>query len=202
VLRAMRDNRVLDLGQSANTPQNVGCASLILYAKAISVPPGGTLQRSIELPSRRCVLRYPCAIVRRSRTTIPASAHGYRGVAHMKSLALVATMVVTMFASVTSASASCPVGHSEALEAATVQATAVAHPGHMWSHPGYTTISVTTTGAEKCITLEESVALLPHELAEGLGAKTLKRRCHDKRTLKSAGIHFMGSRSPRRSRRC
>ncbi len=92
----------------------------------------------------------------------------------MKSLALVATMVVTMFASVTSASASCPVGHSEALEAATVQATAVAHPGHTWSHPGYTTISVTTTGAEKCITLEESVALLPHELAEGLGAKTLK----------------------------
>jgi len=120
------------------------------------------------------VLRYPCAIVRRSRTTIPASAHGYRGVAHMKSLALVATMVVTMFASVTSASASCPVGHSEALEAATVQATAVAHPGHTWSHPGYTTISATTTGAEKCITLEESVALLPHELAEGLGAKTLK----------------------------
>jgi hypothetical protein len=93
----------------------------------------------------------------------------------MKSLALVATMVVTMFASVTSASASCPVGHSEALEAATVQATVVAHPGHTWSHPGYTTISVTTTGAEKCITLEESVALLPHELAEGLGAKTLPR---------------------------
>ena len=42
----------------------------------------------------------------------------------MKSLALVATMAVTIFASVTSASASCPVGRSEALEAATVQATA------------------------------------------------------------------------------
>jgi hypothetical protein len=113
-------------------------------------------------------------MVRRSRT-IPASAqgYGYRGAAHMKSLVLVATMAVTVFASVASASA-CPVGQSEALEAATVQATAVAHRGHTWSHPGYTTISVTTTGVEKCITLEESVALLPHELAEGPGAKTLK----------------------------
>lgn len=40
--------------------------------------------------------------------------------------------------------------------------------------PGYTTINVTTTSVEKCISLEESVALLPHELAEGSGAKTLK----------------------------
>ena len=43
MLRAMRDNRLLDLGQSANTPQNVGCASLILYAKAISVRHPGAL---------------------------------------------------------------------------------------------------------------------------------------------------------------
>jgi hypothetical protein len=46
----MCDNRLLDLGQSANPSQNVGCASLILNAKAISVGhPGGTLLRSIEL---------------------------------------------------------------------------------------------------------------------------------------------------------
>jgi hypothetical protein len=36
VLLTMRDDRLLDLGQSANTLKNVGCASLILNAEAIS----------------------------------------------------------------------------------------------------------------------------------------------------------------------
>ncbi len=92
----------------------------------------------------------------------------------VKLLALAATMVFTMFVGVSTAAISCPaVGDSEALEAATVQATAIGHAGHSWNNPGYTTLSVTTTGAEKCITLEESLALLSHKLAEGVGAGTL-----------------------------
>ncbi len=84
-------------------------------------------------------------------------------------------MLITLFVGVGTASASCPaVGDEEALEAATVQATAVAHPGQSYSHPGYTTLNVTTTGAEKCLTLEESVADLSHKIAEGVGASTLK----------------------------
>ena len=46
MLRAMRDNRLLDLGQSANMPQNVGCASLILNPEAISVGHPGALYRA------------------------------------------------------------------------------------------------------------------------------------------------------------
>jgi hypothetical protein len=43
----LRDDRLLDLGQSANTLKNVGCASLILNAKAISVghPGHSTVRR-------------------------------------------------------------------------------------------------------------------------------------------------------------
>lgn len=90
-------------------------------------------------------------------------------------LPLAAVMLITLFVGVGTASASCPaIGDEEVLEAATVQAAAAAHPGHSYSDPGYTTLSVTTTGTEKCITLEESLANLSHKIAEDVGAGTLK----------------------------
>lgn len=79
----------------------------------------------------------------------------------MKLLGLPVAVLLIVFTSVTAAdAASCLPDQDSVSEAMTVQATVVPHPGHTWSNPGYSTIDVTTTGTERCISLEEDLPIL------------------------------------------